>query len=857
MNKVLKAIAAIFIILPATINLSAQTDKVRVDAFHDFSRLLSPEKVYLHTDKDIYGATDTIWISGYVENASYLSEFAESNYIYVELLCDIPTKELTSWSNSSQLRHEVIVRKKLRRNGSTFQGHIVIPEMKSTGKAILRGYTYWMLNNPVEYMFYKELDIVNPMKDKCLSMIKDKSISLRDAYALLGETPPQYRKGTAVASGEIIYDVQFLPESGNWIAGTNAAIYTKGIGPDGLGREVHGEIISPSGKIIARYSTNKEGFGKAIVKNLPSGTLHATIKDKSGNMIGTTQLPAPLEQGVSINGTLSGTAHDHDLKMRFAIDVSPQLLRNTLTAVVHNGSEIYYRKGIGSGQSLFSLSLGSLSPGIHSISVVDGKGNVYAERPFVILPYEEEQARITTDKQHYGKRDKVTLTVSVPEGIMDTTGNFSISVTDTGIVEEREKGNIKSYMLLKSELKGYIENIESYFDTSVPYLARMEKADMLMQTQGWRYYDLQAIMQGKTETPVFGREYVQTISGKIQGLFRLSRNAYVSFLAPSINFATMGQVDSGHFVLKDIDFPEGTRFIAMAAGKNGKSQSHTPIMDGDIFAPIYKYPVKPEKVEYSRLLGETLEKRYYNNEGNDHAMVFSLSPVIVTSQYITPRNSPSPSPNIPLKRTSFRDEVAMKPYSNTYDIASYVAASFPGVRRDPRTGMLAGHRTATNWSIVEVYMNGIYVPTNEVYNTNLLQMPLSEVESIAYVTGFEATMYQPIHRMFSNYPYPVLMIRTKVGARTHFVSANVDVSTPIGWQKPAKFYSPKYGTQKNDIKEDNRLTVYWNPSLEFDKHGKASVTFYTTDSDTAYRVEVEGRSSMGEYHYCTKILERK
>ena len=185
MNKVLKAIAAILIILPATINLSAQTDKVRVDAFHDFSRLLSPEKVYLHTDKDIYGATDTIWISGYVENASYLSEFAESNYIYVELLCDIPTKELSSWSNSSQFRHEVIVRKKLRRNGSTFQGHIVIPEMKSTGKAILRGYTYWMLNNPVEYMFYKELDIVNPMKDKCLSMIKDKSISLRDAYALL------------------------------------------------------------------------------------------------------------------------------------------------------------------------------------------------------------------------------------------------------------------------------------------------------------------------------------------------------------------------------------------------------------------------------------------------------------------------------------------------------------------------------------------------------------------------------------------------------------------------------------------------------------------------------------------------
>ena len=60
------------------------------------AKLLSPEKVYLHTDKDTYFATDTIWISGYVENASYNSEFPESNYIYVELISDQLYTDFTS-----------------------------------------------------------------------------------------------------------------------------------------------------------------------------------------------------------------------------------------------------------------------------------------------------------------------------------------------------------------------------------------------------------------------------------------------------------------------------------------------------------------------------------------------------------------------------------------------------------------------------------------------------------------------------------------------------------------------------------------------------------------------------------------
>jgi hypothetical protein len=47
---------------------------------------ISPEKVYLHTDKSYYFTGDTIWIKGYQVNAiSHIPE-GGSRFLYVELI---------------------------------------------------------------------------------------------------------------------------------------------------------------------------------------------------------------------------------------------------------------------------------------------------------------------------------------------------------------------------------------------------------------------------------------------------------------------------------------------------------------------------------------------------------------------------------------------------------------------------------------------------------------------------------------------------------------------------------------------------------------------------------------------------
>ncbi len=76
----------------------------------------------------------------------------------------------------------------------------------------------------------------------------------------------------------------------------------------------------------------------------------------------------------------------------------------------------------------------------------------------------------------------------------------------TGITDNSEKTTMQSYMLLKSELKGYIENIDWYFNNKVSLSERMQRADILMQTHGWRYYDTEKILQGKT-VPLCREDY--------------------------------------------------------------------------------------------------------------------------------------------------------------------------------------------------------------------------------------------------------------------------------------------------------------------------------------------------------------
>ncbi|MGM9775063.1 MAG: hypothetical protein ACI3Y2_07695, partial [Candidatus Egerieousia sp.] len=421
------------------------------------------------------------------------------------------------------------------------------------------------------------------------------------------------------------------------------------------------------------------------------------------------------------------------------------------------------------------------------------------------------------------------------------------------------ENNILSYMMLGSEIRGYIENPQRYFDLSVPYAERVKDIDLLMLTQGWVYYDLQKILRGENHVPEFGREYIQSISGHVR-MPGKHKQSIISFVAPSINFSAMGQLDStGYFELKDVSFPDSTLFLANAQSIRGK-RTVVPYIDEDSFAPILDYYRRGDSTRSDGRLGQELMQRYYDIGGE---RIYQLDPVYVTAtRRIKPVNNPSPIPNYMFKKWQLREGKVLEPYKN-YDLVSYIYETFPGLRigytRDGERillcrsmGAASRMRSATRWVPVPVYINGImtFSPSELQY------LMVSDVSAIAYVSGPDAA---PFAFMAGREEVRgAVMIQTILN-KTTGLPRNVTKGYPLGWQKPAKFYSPAYdyGDQnKIPADMDRRSAVYWNPALNVSGDGKSSFGFFTSDGDSPYTVVIEGITADGDYIFKKETISR-
>jgi uncharacterized protein YfaS (alpha-2-macroglobulin family) len=72
---------------------------------------------------------------------------------------------------------------------------------------------------------------------------------------------------------------------------------------------------------------------------------------------------------------------------------------------------------------------------------------------------------------------------------------------------------------------------------------------------------------------------------------------------------------------------------------------------------------------------------------------------------------------------------------------------------------------------------------------------------------------------------------------------------PLGFQKSAEFYAPKYDTPAKNTKPDLRTTIHWQPNITTDEDGTASFSFYTADTPSTYTVVIEGMTADGKIVY--------
>lgn len=115
----------------------------------------------------------------------------------------------------------------------------------------------------------------------------------------------------------------------------------------------------------------------------------------------------------------------------------------------------------------------------------------------------------------------------------------------------------------------------------------------------------------------------------------------------------------------------------------------------------------------------------------------------------------------------------------------------------------------------------------------------TDVESVEIIKSPSAA--------FPGSEYGIIAVNLKKGGMRYSGPREGSVITKLtGYYKAREFYSPNYAVKKDEHDlPDNRSTVYWNPTVQTDATGKASVTFYNSDGVTAMQAVVEGISNAG------------
>lgn len=442
-----------------------------------FNRTMPQEKVYLHFDNTGYFEGETIWFKAYVTRADNSRPTDLSKVLYVELLT--PTGD-------------VIQTKKyhIDEQGQA-HGDLSVDSILGTGFYEVRAYTRYMTNWGTNAVFSRvfpifekpetEGDYSNPTIEKRL--YQDRNPNNRHPNDSI------YTK--AVAEG--IYtnheaktiSAQFYPEGGHLVQGKNCRVAMLAVNDNGRPYQGEGFVVNPQGDVLAVVETDT--LGRGVFTIVPDEQPLTLKMQNSSGKEQTFPLSLALQEGCALN--LNVVDDDALATLQCSNGVCGTLIGYTL---MNNGNIYFCDTTTASPLIEVELNRQQLKEGVNQLTIFNDAGQVLAERLFFICPTPcaTDSIIFTSDQTSLKPCGKVSIDVqTLPNA------TFSFSAMDAQSITNAKQGNLKTWMLLSSEVRGYIDHVNYYFESDDR--KHRQAADLLMLTQGWRRYDWH-VMSGAT-----------------------------------------------------------------------------------------------------------------------------------------------------------------------------------------------------------------------------------------------------------------------------------------------------------------------------------------------------------------------
>lgn len=459
----------------------AQVDSLRAK-FNKFRVNNPQEKIYVHTDQELYLTGETLWMKIYCVDGALHVPSDLSKVAYVEVV---------------DQENKVILQGKVALKDGGGKGTLFIPASISSGNYQLRAYTQWMKNFGPGFFFHKQISIVNSFR------------------------APERTNATEVAP----ITAQFYPEGGNLVSGLESKVAIKVTDRNQRGVSFSGIVVNENNDTICSFQPLK--FGMGHFRFTPeAGTYRAIITDSLGRSQ-TFSLPRPKGTGVVMH--LRDSTLDN---VTIEVSRSEGASIHSTFYVIH-ARQIIAAAGSASfrqGKAVIQIPRQQLQEGISHITLFDESMQPLAERLYFKPSLKKLAITAIPQQKEYGVRRKVLIDLSAANIDLAGDATLSVAVAKRDSLQQGPTGNIFEYLWLTSDLQGTIESSAYYVNSDNDEVR--QAIDHLMLTHGWRRFEWSNVLSEKTNQHSFIPEYRgHLIRAKVLGQDRKPAAGIATYLS--------------------------------------------------------------------------------------------------------------------------------------------------------------------------------------------------------------------------------------------------------------------------------------------------------------------------------------
>jgi hypothetical protein len=873
-------IILLFLLLPVSALLAEETptatDSVEYHMQHQLMAF-PQEKIYVQTDKAGYLSGERIWFRAHMVDALTHQPIFLSRYIYVELVGPID---------------DLVRRVKLRPDSTgAYYGYIDLDDELAQGAYTIRAYTQYMRNISEDFFFRRHIQVLDPFSlqleplvefevekndlhvslqfidrqqndtitpevvtskighnaTKTLKPNKDGVYQLdvrlsdkdKNRTLLLGliYNGRKYNRYYTIPGDQAEYDLQFFPEGGSIIPGVISQVAFKALGTDGMGANITGTLYDSADNEILTFKSQHLGMGLFHFIPSENETYHVICWNESGNHK-RFELPASQPAAYVITARNAGT------QLRITHSRGREATQDKVSLLIHHKGLALFHEKWNPLKEMYSIANKDLPTGILNLLLLNSKNEVLSER--LLFNFNEaEFARLeaNTSAPTYKRREHISIALKLTDQDMTPiSGNMAISVTDKESVLTDSTMNIISTLLLSSELRGFIEMPSSYFKDGE---INKNAIEALMLTQGWRRYDIPAVLNGKIEIPeAFEPELAQRVTGKADGIFSSLKEGQITLLArlDSMVSSQVTQADEKGRFSFDMEYPEGTSILVQSLSIKGGS-INTINLDQETFPKLTgsTLPLKSEAVNRHN----TIQDSYLKLANEDYTQKNGIRTIMLEEFTVTAQSLDK------YKESMFYSPINATGVQTAEDIDKMSVSSLKALLQRQSGLLFRGDILTTTRSELPV----LFVIDNMKFEDFSSQIDNIEVTSIESIFVLRDNTSMP-----GFYPdnSGAVVITTKMGEYQDSSrrSTNIDEIIPLSYQQEAIFYSPSYDTPEKTESTipDLRTTIFWKPNVQFSVEGDAVIDFYSADSPGVYQVIGEGVSHDGKLIHISKEI---